>query len=272
MGRQIHMWERETFLANESYKSSLIELMAHEMAKSGIQTERGNDDADTLIVKMVIDMSSNQPSPMTVVAQDIDVLVLLCYHRPSSVTNLYLPAGNEGPYDKSSIAICERDEFLFNYRWSGCDNESYIHIHTEKAIYKMNFPDVVIKPFFDTDALPGSIKHAGVEAMKVTYGIECNQTLERERHTRFLKQACRGKIYPDKLSPTDDACTQHALRVHHQLVTWKHMDICMLSAVRKGWELNISGKLQPKMLSGLIAPNELMIGVCYKCKEGVNQC
>ena len=95
--------------------------------------------------------------------------------------------------------------------------------------------------------------------MKVTYGIRCNKTLEGEQHIKFLKQANRGKIDPDRLPPTEDASTQHALRVHHQLVTWKHVETAMLSAVRRGWELNIRGKLQPKMLSGMIAPNELRL-------------
>ena len=262
--------DRDTFLLNESNKSALIKLMAHEMAKSGIQTDHAEDDADTLIVKIAIGMALNEPAPVTVVAQDTDVLVLLCYHRPQSVTNLYLLSDSEGPYDISSIEICERDEFLFKYGWSGCDTVSYIHSHTKKSIYKLHFPEAVIKPFFEASS--GSIKHAGVEAMKITYGIGCSQTLEGERHSKFLKQASRGKIDPDRLPPTEDASTEHALRVHHQLITWKYMDTSKLSAIGRGWEMNISDKLQPKMLSGLIAPNELMKGVCCNCKEGVSQC
>ena len=77
----------------------------------------------------------------------------------------------------------------------------------------MDFPEAVMKPFFDVDASPASIKQAGIEAMKITYGIGCNKTLEGERHIRFLKQANRGKIDPDRLPPTEDATTQHALRV-----------------------------------------------------------
>lgn len=94
----------------------------------------------------------------------------------------------------------------------------------------MFFTEPVMIPFFDAeDASLESIKQAGVEAMKITYGIGCTKTLEVERHIRFLEQANRGKIDPNRLQPTEDACSQHALSVQNQFITWKHMDTEMLS-------------------------------------------
>ena len=82
------------------------------------------DDADTLIVKTAMDLVTSMNTPVVVVAQDTDILVLLCYHRPSNCSNLYLQSDL---YDISTIDTVDREELLFKYGWSGNDTVSCIH-------------------------------------------------------------------------------------------------------------------------------------------------
>ena len=73
--------------------------------------------------------------------------------------------------------------------------------------------------------------------MQTTYG--CKGTpLEQARYTKFMKQASKGKIDPDRLPPTDDATIQHSLRVHLQIAVWKHLDTSILNPKGRGWELD----------------------------------
>ena len=105
--------DREVFLANEKNKGALIMIMSAEMANQNILVCQAKDDADTLIVKTAMDLVTSVNTPVVVVAQDTDILVLLCHHWPSNCSNLYLQSDAGGLYDISTIAIVDREEFLF---------------------------------------------------------------------------------------------------------------------------------------------------------------
>ena len=116
--------DREVFLANEKNKGALITIISAEMASHNITVRQAKDDGDTLIVRSAIDLVASVKSPVVVVAQDTDILILFCYHRPIHCTNLYLQADFGGLYDISSIDIGDKEEFLFKYGWSGNDTVS----------------------------------------------------------------------------------------------------------------------------------------------------
>ena len=206
--------DREVFLANEKNKGALIMIMSAEMANQNILVCQAKDDADTLIVKTAMDLVTSVNTPVVVVAQNTDILVLLCYHRPSNCSNLYLQSDAGGLYDISTIAIVDREEFLFKYGWSGNDTVSCIHGHTKCALYKCKFPACVITAFTSITSTEATIQTAGFEAMQIIYG--CGDThLERARYLRFQKQASKGKIDPDRLPPIRAKSTPTA---YHQ---WK---------------------------------------------------
>ena len=263
--------DREVFLANEKNKGALIMIMSAEMANHNILVCQAKDDADTLIVKTAMDLVTSVNTPV-VVAQDTDILVLLCYHRPNNCSNLYLQSDAGGLYDISTIAIVDREEFLFKYGWSGNDTVSCIHGHTKCALYKCKFPACVITAFTSITSTEATIQTAEFEAMQITYG--CGDThLERARYLRFQKQASKGKIDPNRLPPTENATAQHSLRVHLQVAVWKHLNTSVLEPIGRGWGyIDGNKKLRPKMLTGCIAPDNLLKGICCNCKEGERQC
>ena len=263
--------DREVFLANEKNKGALITMISMEMENNNIIVRQAKDDGDTLIVKTAIDLVTSVKTPVIVVAQDTDILVLLCYHRPNNCSNLYLQSDVDGLYDISTIYIGDRDEFLFKYGWSGNDTVSCIYGHTKCALYKCSFPSTVIDAFTSNTSSKSAIRTAGIKAMQITYG--CGDIpLEKARYLKFQKQATKGKIDPDRLPPTENATAQHSLRVHLQVVVWKHLNTSILDPVGRGWELDANSKLRPKMLTGGIAQENLLKGICCNCKEGERQC
>lgn len=52
----------------------------------------------------------------------------------------------------------------------------------------------------------------------------------------------------------------------------EHLNTSVLKPIGRGWELDGNGKLRPKMLTGRIAPDNLLKGICCNCKEGERQC
>ena len=78
--------------------------------------------------------------------------------------------------------------------------------------------------------------------MQVTYA--CGDTpLEKARFLKFPKQAAKSKIVPDRLPPTEDAATQHALRVHLQIAVWHNLNTSILTPEGRGWEQGKDNKL-----------------------------
>lgn len=262
--------DRDVFLANEKNKGALIKMISTELTSHKIVVHQAKYDGDTLIVKTAIDLVKSVNNPVVVVAQDTDILVLLCYHRPSNCSNLYLQSDSDGLYDISTIDIGDREEFLFKYGWSGNDTVSCIHGHTKCALYKFKFPASVITAFTSDTSTVSTIQAAGLKAMQITYS--CGDTpLERARYQKFQMQAAKGKLDPDRLPPTQNATAQHSLRVHLQVVVWKHLNTSILEPIGRGWELDNNKQLRPKMLSGGIAPEKLLKGICCNCKEGERQ-
>ena len=166
--------DRELFLVNEKNKRALIMIMSTEMAKQNILVCQEKDNADTLIVKTAMDLVTSVNTPVVVVVQDTDILVLLCYHRPSNCSNLYLQSDPGSLYDISTIAIVDQEEFLFKYDWSGNHIVSCIHGHTKCALYKCKYPVSVITVFTSITLTEAAIQTAGLKAMQITYG--CGDT------------------------------------------------------------------------------------------------
>ena len=60
------------------------------MTQNKIVVHHVKEDADTLIVRTAISMVDRDGVPVIVVAQDTDILVLLCYNRPQSLSTSWL--------------------------------------------------------------------------------------------------------------------------------------------------------------------------------------
>ena len=81
---------QDKFLSNINNKKRLISMLANYLAKENILVKQDIDDADLLIVKTAIEHCFKN---VVVVADDIDILVLLTALTPKTKTIYYLKLG-----------------------------------------------------------------------------------------------------------------------------------------------------------------------------------
>ena len=67
-------------------------MISSNMKKHNFVMYQAKDDCNTLIVRTAINLVKSLNYPAVVVAQETDILVLICYHHLSSSSNLYLQA------------------------------------------------------------------------------------------------------------------------------------------------------------------------------------
>ena len=100
------------FLVYENNKKFLVELLSMKMTQNKIVVYHAKEDADTLIVLTTISIVDKDGIPVIVVAQDTDILVILCSYHPQDRVSLLLQAGCDNIFDISSIQIADREDIL----------------------------------------------------------------------------------------------------------------------------------------------------------------
>ena len=75
------------FFQNKGNKQAFIDMLSDEMRKEGIDTIHAEDDADLLIVQTAVSMAEYKTT--FVIAEDPDILVLLCHHH-TLCTSLFM--------------------------------------------------------------------------------------------------------------------------------------------------------------------------------------
>ena len=81
------LYTKERFLSNAENKKSLISLLSTKLTINGHHVYVCNGDADTKIVSTALDASKEKP--VTVVADDTDVAVMLIYRWNEELSDIY---------------------------------------------------------------------------------------------------------------------------------------------------------------------------------------
>jgi hypothetical protein len=78
-GSMLFHGEKDDFLTNAVNKQKFIHLLADHLSRSGCYVEHAKADADLLIVQNAIAAANKNPNkPSILVADDTDILILLC--------------------------------------------------------------------------------------------------------------------------------------------------------------------------------------------------
>jgi len=80
---------QQLFLANSSDKSQFIALLGRRLSEDVHTVHYAPDDADTLIVKSALEVAEQQ-QPVTVVAENTDILVLLVHHVQPGMAEVHM--------------------------------------------------------------------------------------------------------------------------------------------------------------------------------------
>ncbi|CAH1112686.1 unnamed protein product [Psylliodes chrysocephalus] len=120
------MVPKNKFLSSNYNKSRLIKYLIEALQKNGISTLQALDDADSLIVQTALQKDSVGDLPVVVVvAEDIDILVILTALTPEHRTIYFLKAvkGNKTDQVYSSRSLDAhpfmRDNILFLHAMNG---------------------------------------------------------------------------------------------------------------------------------------------------------
>ena len=119
---------QDRFLSNEHNKAQLIDLISNSLKNDGQHVTNCNGDANTQIVETAINLSASTSTPIVVVADDIDIIVMLLYHwrEEFQEVTFFQERAQKGWSIKTVSPSLKsiREHLLFIHAWSGCDTVS----------------------------------------------------------------------------------------------------------------------------------------------------
>ena len=122
--------QKEHFLANENTKQRFIDALNNKLQHNGVHTLHAQGDADLLTAKTAAE-SSSSIQPTTLIGDDTDLLVLLCFHADVTRNGLYFRS--EGKQTTKTLRVwyivwlkskLDPELLPFVHAFSGCDTTS----------------------------------------------------------------------------------------------------------------------------------------------------
>ena len=235
--------------------------------------EKGDRDADTLVVKKAREQCENSDDPVVVHGTDTDLLILLLHHC-HTYQNLWFGTINiKELWDK--ISADERSVLLVAYCFSGVDTVSSFFGKGPASILKLfstnrEIRDIIAPSFLDPSASGPSLEMIdmmGIRLVRLIYGKSADMSLSKLRFDSYNKQCLAGKVAPERLAPTKGAAIQHCRRAYQQCREWVMLDTDIGCSLL-GWRWDSIRALYLPIYSELpAAPAELDKFVSCKCKS-----
>lgn len=228
-------------------------------------------------------------SPVTVVADDTDILILLLYYWNSEMSDIFmrsearrtksLKITNIGKVVQKLSSVVIRN-LLFIHAWEGCDTTSATFNHGKTAILKLVEKEHegvmhICTTFDNMHATTEEIGAAGIQLFKIMYGGKLDDGLDHLRRVRLSEISAKSKkgIQPEVLPPTYSAAWQHSLRVFLQIYEWKNLVNSSLDPQEWGWFIDVNDEMCPVMTSQAPAPDDILNVIRCNCHtKSKNQC
>jgi hypothetical protein len=248
-----------------------------------VTVKHAKDDADTLIVQTALDLASQQ-IPVTVVADDTDVLVLLVHHFKSFMADIFmLSEMTRVRTARRAItpirAVCESigdtavRQLLVAHAISGCDTTSALFGQGKSSVFHKIVKNKDTLPYTDVLGSPSASRHdvieAGLKLLTLLYGGKPEDTLNKLRYATYMNQVATRKSHPnpERLPPMENSAQFHVLRVHLQVVQWLSLMEVQLDPEDWGWK-NEGSLLVPIASDQKSAPDDILNVISCKCKMG----
>ena len=265
--------DKESFLANQKNKQRFISFLSETMKKHGVLTKHAEGDADVLIVQEAVNMAVSKVT--YVIAEDTDILVLLCHHmKPNSQAlcmvsqkpNMKHPIWNIGEICSQLGEECCKC-FPFMHALCGCDTTSRLNnIGKGVVLKKQSALFECAAPFLSDKSTHEEIREAGERALIHVYnsGSDC-ESLDELRKKKFQGKVIKSlkSVEVKDLPPTSDAARYHSFRVYYQTQVW--LGNSKIKPDNWGWKIN--GKsLIPCTMDNSPAPDALLTVIRCRCK------
>lgn len=212
------------------------------MEEESINVKQADDDADLLIVKTALELYDKPP---VIVAEDVDILVLITALTPSN-KKIYLLKPTRGTMSASLFSsdnsfrkykFC-KENILFLHALTGCDTTSCFYGKGKKSVFnsiekKSINSDLkeAIEEFKLENQPQTSIYKNGLLILLYMYNAPKKITyVDKYKHTSFTKAISKKKkslkpVKLESLPPTSDAAKQHFYRVYLQVQQWLGNDL-----------------------------------------------
>ncbi|KAJ8884878.1 hypothetical protein PR048_011074 [Dryococelus australis] len=282
------------FLSNHHNKERLITLLSHHFETAGIEVCNSEGDADTLIVKIALELASVRNN-VTVVASDTDIVVMLLDRANDDMELRVLSSGTNTKCDKvyNVREIQEKigeskDSVLFCHAVTGCDTKHLLSLAKVKRKRGKFSRD--LRLFNSPHSTKEEVCAAGEKFVIALYGGIRVNNLDELRVSQYTcsitKQPVTAAFELASLPPTSAACAEHSQRTYyqstlrvemyaHNIETFNNKNffpprfsigaITYLNPVDWGWKL-ARGFLVPILTSRAPATESLLRLVFCGCK------
>jgi hypothetical protein len=270
---------QSAFLANENNKKAFVSALMQHLLSVGLSVSQAAGDADTVIAEAAL-QHARSGLPVTVVANDTDILVMLLHHFHHSMSDITMQMETTKQAPVRRVCIRKLSSILGErvtrqlpvvHAISGCDTTSALYGHGKASIFKSivtnqhtyHLTEVVGCP----EATPEDVVGAGLQLLVLIYGGKAGDTLNHMRYATYMNivASSMSPPRPERLPPTEASAKQHILRVHIQAVQWKTLKSTDKKTEDWGWKL-IQRRYFPVTTDLSPAPTNLMNLVKCKCK------
>jgi hypothetical protein len=271
--------KQAAFLKNEKNKKAFVDRLMSEFKAHGYTVFQAANDADTLIVSCALNIVSSGRS-VTVVATDIDVLVLLLYHYNNDMQPIHLhsettknrvPTVRITSIRQAAMALGQScKKLLVAHAVSGCDTVSSLFGLGKVSIWKKmkadNSYDELVEIVCDADSAKSDIIASGLKLMTKLYGGNTEEGLNHLRYRLYMSMVSTSSVppRPERLPPTESAAKYHMLRVHLQVVQWKYLMAVDKNPEEWGWKI-LDGHYMAVPTDIDPAPTDLLEFIKCKC-------
>ena len=212
---------QSAFLMNTRNKQGFVELLVQHLQDNAIAAFQAKDDADTVIVRTALDIAS-KVEPVTVVADDTDILVLLVHHFKPDMGDMYMLSEITRLRSarmsivairevRESIGTTASQQLLAVHALSVCDSTSALYGHGKGSVFRNLVHDASTLPLTDTltseHASQAEVVQAGLKLLLLLYSGKPDETLNHLRFRDYINMIATGKsrLRPERLPPTERA-------------------------------------------------------------------
>ena len=252
-------------------------MLSDMFQKKAIPSIICDGDADGTIVQTAVACAATNPT--TVIGEDTDLLVLLCFHVSPASRRIYFRSDIRSNKKKRVWDIKQVQQalgqqmcrfLLFSHAITGCDTTSRMFGVGKnvplKKLKRSNSLSHAAEVFLDEAATVEDVVSAGEKAIVCLYNGSSDDTLDSLRHAKFCERAAKSptSVKVHKLPPTSAAARYHSMRAYLQVQQWKQ-PTCPLDPLSWGWSL-VQGRLAPIQVDLPPAPETLLQVIRCNCK------
>ena len=206
---------KDVFLSNVANKQNFIDMLTHYLQLAGCLTEHAKEDADLLIAQTAVQSAATKNT--VIVADDADLVILLCYYAAPYGFALFMQCSTRGTTKKNRIWDIKVTQSEFIHAILGCDTTSRLYglgkgLSLKRFTSSASFRGKV-EQFCKKDATVANVIDAGEAALVCLYSGKEGHNLDGLRYATFCYKEATNNVHirPQTLPPTSAAARYHSM-------------------------------------------------------------